>query len=155
MSETRFRRRWPSSRALARWGWAVAVVVVALQTATHLVNALVLDQRRRWLDAAVDASIFGRANTVAIGLCALFAAVGAALGAREARRLLLSLALLLLAVDDATGLHDRIRDLPRTVELGAAAAFALLLGLVLVLLVLEARQAPPVARGCWAQVLSR
>ena len=138
--------RWPSSQALARWGWAVAVVVVALQTATHLVNALVLDRQRRWLDAAVDASIFGRMNTVAIALCALFAAVGAALGARTARRLLLSLALLVLAVDDATGVHDRIRDLPRTFELGAAAAFALLLGLVLVLLVLEARQAPPVAR---------
>ena len=72
MSETRF-RPWPSSHALARWGWAVAVVVVALQTATHLVNALVLDRQRRWLDAAVDASIFGRMNTVAIGLCALFA----------------------------------------------------------------------------------
>jgi hypothetical protein len=145
MSETRF-RPWPSSHALARWGWAVAVVVVALQAATHLVNALVLDRQRRWLDAAVDASIFGRMNTVAIGLCALFAAVGAALGARTARRLLLSLALLVLAADDATGVHDRIRDLPRTVELGAAAAFALLLGLVLVLLLLEARQAPPVAR---------
>ena len=145
MSETRF-RHWPSSQTLARWGWAIAVVVVALQTATHLVNALVLDDRRRWLDAAVDASVFGRANTVAIVLCALFAAVGAALGARKARRLLLSLALLLLAVDDATGLHDRIRDLPRTAELAAALAFALLLGLVLVLLTLEARHAPATAR---------
>jgi hypothetical protein len=145
MSETRF-RRWPSSRALARWGWAVAVVAVTLQTATHLVNALVLDRRRRWLDAAVDASVFGRANTVAIGLCALFAAVGAALGARKARRLLLSLALLLLAIDDATGLHDRIRDLPRTPALAAAVGFALLLGLVLVLLTVEARQAPSAAR---------
>ena len=145
MSETRF-RHWPSSQTLARWGWAIAVLVVALQTATHLVNALVLDERRRWLDAAVDASVFGRANTVAIVLCALFAAVGAALGARKARRLLLSLALLLLAVDDATGLHDRIRDLPRTAELAAAVAFALLLGLVLVLLTLEARHAPAAAR---------
>lgn len=145
MSETRFRRR-PSMRALARWGWAVAVLVVALQTATHLVNALVLDRRRRWLDAAVDASVFGRANTAAIGLCALCAAAGATLGARTARRLLLSLALLLLAVDDATGLHDRIRSLPRSFELAVAVAFALLLGFVLGLLMVEARQAPAAAR---------
>ena len=145
MSETRF-RQWPSIRVLTRWGWAFAVLVVALQTATHLVNALVLDPPHRWLDAAVDASVFGRANTVAIVLCALFAGLGAALGPRTARRLLLSLALVLLAVDDATGLHDRIRDFPHPFDVTAAVAFALLLGLVLVLLALEARQAPSVAR---------
>jgi FtsH-binding integral membrane protein len=146
MSETRFHQR-RSIRTLARWGWAFAVFVVALQTATHLVNALVLDPPHRWLDSAVDASVFGRANTVAIVLCAVFAGLGAALGPRTARRvLLLGIALVLLAVDDATGLHDRIRDFPHTFEVAAAVAFALLLGLVLVLLALEAREAPSAAR---------
>jgi MFS family permease len=145
MSETVFPLQ-GLSRAGARWGWAFAGAVVLAQAAGHLLNELALSERHRWLNAAVDASIFGRANTLSIVLCAAIAGLGVALGTRTRPRLLLCLALVLLAVDDATGVHDRLRRLPRAEEAVAAAGFALLLVLVLVLLAAEAIHAAGAAR---------
>jgi hypothetical protein len=127
--------------------WALAVLAVAVQTTAHLVNELVLGGRHDQLAAAADGNAFGRANTLAIALSALLAAVAAFSGAGiRPRRIVLSASLAFLAVDDAMGLHDRIRALPGTTAAAAAAAFAAVLALVLVLLSGEARRTHVAAR---------
>ena len=91
------------------WPWVVAaVLLVAAQSATHLTNELFLGGRYPSLNAAVDASVFGRANSLAIGMSAALVALAARHGRRRASRLLLAGFILLVMVDDATGFHDRL-----------------------------------------------
>ncbi len=126
---------------VTRWSWALAGLAVAVQTTAHLVNELMLGGRYPQLAAAVDGNAFGRANTLSIALSAILTAVAAfsRVGIRR-RRIVLSAALAFLAVDDAMGLHDRIRALPTPTETVAAAAFAAVLALVLLLLSAETRR---------------
>ena len=73
---------------------------------------------------------------------------------RTSRAAVLAVGLGLLAVDDATGAHDRLREFrvsalpgpPRTAEAVALAAFVLLLAIVFVLLWAESERAPAGAR---------
>jgi hypothetical protein len=134
--------------ATLRAAWLLAGLAVAVQTAAYLVDELVLGGRYRALDAAVDASPFGRAETIAVGATALVAAVGAArrVGGRK-RRALLAAALGFLALDDALGLHDRIRALPTPANAATGVLFGSLLALVLALLLVERARAPIVAHG--------
>jgi hypothetical protein len=91
------------------WPWLAAAVAVALQSATHLANELLLGGRYHALDAAVDGSVFGRANSVVIGVSAALVALAAwRRKPTRASRLLLCACLLLVMADDATGLHDRL-----------------------------------------------
>jgi hypothetical protein len=127
--------------------WALAVLAVAVQTTAHLVNELILGGRYDQLAATADANAFGRTNTLAIALSALLTAAAAfsRAGIRP-RRIVLSASLAFLAVDDALGLHDRIRALPGATAAAAAAAFGAILALVLVLLSGEARRAQVAAQ---------
>ena len=130
-----------SSGRVARWSWALAGLAVAVQTTAHLVNELTLGGRYPQLSAAVDSNAFGRANTLAIALSALLTAVGAfSRRGVDPRRIVLSASLAFLAVDDAMGLHDRMRALAGPREAAAAVGFAGVLALVFVLLSAETRR---------------
>lgn len=106
------------------------------QSAAHLTNEFVLGGRYRSLNAAADASVFGRANSLAIGLSAVLVVLAAGRGSRRAPRLLLATCLLLVMADDATGLHDRLDLSARKAMLGLA--FVCLLALTAWLLLREA-----------------
>jgi hypothetical protein len=130
----------PSGR-VARWSWALAGLAVVVQTTAHLVNELMLQGRYPQLSAAVDSNAFGRANTLAIALSALLNAAGAfSRGGIDPRRIVLAASLSFLAVDDATGLHDRMRALSEPLEAAATVGFAGVLVLVFLLLAAEARR---------------
>ena len=119
------------------WPWLLfALLAVTAQSAAHLGNEFLLDGRYRSLDAAVDASVFGRANSLVIGLSAVLVALAARQTTRRAPRLLLSACLLIVMADDATGLHDRLDLSARKAMLGLA--FACLLALTAWLLLREA-----------------
>lgn len=127
-----------------------------MQTAVYLTNELVLDTRFHQLDAAADGTLFAWANTLAIvSVAVMVVAAGASGVMRPSRSALLGLGLGLLAVDDATGAHDRMRGFrmsalpgpPRTAEAVALAAFALLLAIVFVLLWAESGRAPVRAKA--------
>jgi hypothetical protein len=109
---------------------------VTAQSAAHLTNGFVLGGRYRSLNAAVDASVFGRANSLAIGLSAVLVVLAAGRGSRRAPRLLLATCLLLVMADDATGLHDRLDLSAKKAMLGLA--FVCLLALTVFLLLREA-----------------
>lgn len=118
------------------WPWVAAALLVAAQTAADLTNEFVLGGGYRSLDAAADASIFGRANTLAIGASAVLAALAARHGRRRASRLVLSGCLVLVMVDDATGFHDRLGASAAVNE--AVLGFAIVLALTAWLLLREA-----------------
>jgi hypothetical protein len=88
-----------------RWAWACAVVAALLALVAGL-----LGYGGR-LDPAAEGSPFSWAGAAA-GALAAAAAVGAALRWQRARarRALLALGLLCVAVDDALGLHERFAD---------------------------------------------
>lgn len=135
--ELRSRRR----RTNRLWPWVVVVTAVVVQSVAHLTNELALDGRYRWLNAAADGSVFGRADTAAIALCAALAGVAAYGGRRTVHRALLCACLLLVMFDDATGIHDRLRDTPRAGDVALGVAVVCVLGLTLVLLCAEAARA--------------
>jgi len=139
-----------------RLGWSIALLACVVQTAVYLTNELVLDTRFHQLNAAADGTLFAWANILAIvSLAVLVVAAGARGVMRPSRSAVLALGLGLLAVDDATGAHDRIRGFrisalpgpPRTAEAVALAAFALLLAIVFVLLWAESDRAPARAKA--------
>jgi hypothetical protein len=118
-------------------------------------NELVLDSRFHQLEAGVDGTTFAWINTATIlALTALVLAAALAGVMRRVRAIVLASGLALLALDDATGFHDRLRGLqlaalpgpPDAARAGAVAAFAMLLALVFVLLWAEAGRAQEDAR---------
>ena len=126
-----------------RLGWSIAVLACSAQTAAYLTNEFVLDSRYHQLDIAADGTLFAWANTLAIVSLAVLLALAAArrrIGVGRATALVLGL--VLLALDDATGAHDRLTDLraeslpgrPETAAVVVVAAFAVLLVSVFVLL---------------------
>jgi hypothetical protein len=124
-------------------GWSIALLACAAQTAGHLTNELVLGGRYRQLEAGADGNTFAWVNVSAIVALAVLVLVGALAGVmRCSRAVILAWGLALLAVDDATGFHDRLRGLraaslpgpPGAAGAGALVAFAMLLALVFVLL---------------------
>jgi hypothetical protein len=126
-----------------RLGWSIAVLACAAQTAAYLTNELVLDRRFHQLNIAADGTVFAWANTLAIVSLAVLVAVAAArrlIGIWRAVALVLGLGV--LALDDATGAHDRLADLraeslpgrPEAAAVVTLAAFAVLLAVVFVLL---------------------
>jgi len=134
---------------------SIAVLACAVQTAAYLTNELMLDGRYHQLNVAADRTVFGWANTFAIVLLAVLVALVA--GRRLTRpwhAAVLVLGLGLLAVDDATGTHDRLRDLrvesiPGPSEAPAAialVAFAALLAVVFLVLWTESGQVSADAR---------
>lgn len=138
-----------------RLGWSIAVLACAVQTAAYLTNELILDGRYHQLNVAADGTLFAWANTVTIVSVAALVALAAV------RRVMPGLragslipALGLLAVDDATGAHDRLRDLRAESLLGppeaavalALIGFASLLAIVFVLLWAESGRASEGAR---------
>jgi hypothetical protein len=134
------------TRASGTWPWVLAALAVAVQSAAHLTNAFLLGGRYRSLDAAVDASVFGRANSLAIGLSAALVALAARRGRRRASRLLLSGCLFLVMVDDATGFHDRSENSLSANEAVLGLAIVCLLALTAWLLLREAALASPATR---------
>ena len=135
------------------------LVALAAQTAAYLTNELVLGGRYHQLDAAADRTPFAWANTLAIvALAVLVAGAGLGGATRRARAAVLATGLLLLAADDATGVHDRLPALraaslpgpPRALAAAALLAFALLLALVFLLLWAESRRA-----SGWARTMMR
>jgi hypothetical protein len=126
------------ARGLGAWPWVLAALAVGAQSVAHLTNALVLDGRYRSLDATVDSSVFGRANSLAIGLSAALALLAARRGRRRASRLVLAGCLFLVMIDDATGLHDRLGSAPRRDQVLLALAIACALALTAWLLGQEA-----------------
>jgi len=121
-----------------RLAWSTAVLACAAQTAAYLVNALVLDERFHQLNVASDGTVFAWANTLAIVSLAVLVVIAAGRGAAAASHAaVLALGFCLIALDDATGAHDRLRDLASDspiVAAGGLGAFAVLLGVVFVLL---------------------
>src|SRR5207249_8753447 len=96
------------------------------------------------------------ANTLAIVSLVVLVVAGATRGLmRSSRAAFLAVGLGLLAADDATGAHDRLRGFhvsalpgpPRTAAALALTAFALLLAIVFVLLWTESERAPASARA--------
>lgn len=153
VAETQLRR--PAGSRSIRLGWSIALLACSAQTAAHLTNELVLDSRFHQLEAGADGNTFAWVNTFAIAALAALALAGALAGLRHRlRALVLAAGLGLLALDDATGFHDSLRELrlawlpgpPDTVRAGALVAFALLLALVFVLLWSETSRAQDDAR---------
>jgi hypothetical protein len=145
----------PVSAGSVRLGWSLALLACAAQTAAHLTNELVLGGRFPDLDASADGNAFAWLTTAAIASLAVFT-VAAAVGGimRWFRAAILAVGLVLLALDDATGFHDRLHRLraawlpgpPGVAAAAAAGIFALLLALVFLLLWIEAAQAQASAR---------
>lgn len=136
--------RHPSSKHWrVRLGWSIAVLACAAQTAAYLTNELMLDHSFHQLNIAADGTLFAWANTLAIVSLAVLVALTAArrlIAVWRAAALVLGLGL--VALDDATGAHDRLTDLraeslpgrPQAAAVVALAAFAVLLVAVFVLL---------------------
>jgi hypothetical protein len=126
-----------------RLGWSIAVLAFVAQTAAYLTNELVLDRGFHQLNITADGTVFAWANTLAIvSLVVLVSLAAARRLIRVWRAAALVLGLGLLALDDATGAHDRLTDLradslpgrPEAAAVVALAAFAGLLAAVFVLL---------------------
>jgi mannose/fructose/N-acetylgalactosamine-specific phosphotransferase system component IIC len=154
VTEAQLRRQ--ASSGGIRLGWSIALLACVVQTAAYLTNELVLDTRFHQLDAATDGTLFAWANTLAI-VCLTVVVITAAIRGlmRTSRATVLAVGLGLLAVDDATGAHDRMRGFrmsslpgpPRTAEAVTLAAFVLLLAIVFFLLWAEGGGAPGRAKG--------
>lgn len=94
---------------LLRIGVPLAAAAVAFQTAAHLTNEFLLDDRVQGLDADVEGNVFTWASSVSTFAVAL-AAFLHAMSFRERRRefgLLAGLGVL-FSVDDAIQLHERV-----------------------------------------------
>jgi hypothetical protein len=145
----------PASSRSVQLGWSIALLACAAQTAAHLTNELVLGGRFHQLDAGADGNTFAWVNTLAIVSLVILVLAGAVGGVmRWSRAAILAVGLGLLALDDATGVHDRLHELrvasllgpPAAAAAAALGAFALLLALVFVLLWAETGQAQAGAR---------
>ena len=89
-------------------GWT-ALVLVAVQTASHLVNALLLDGRLSDMDADDEGTPFSWLSSLTIvtaGLAAL--ALARVLPERRARLLLLGAILMFFSLDDVAAIHERV-----------------------------------------------
>ena len=92
---------------VAKLGLAVTVVVVAAQTAGHLVNDLLLDRRFWHLNADVDGNALTWASALATLVCAsVLVALARAVPARVLRFSLLAAVLTFFALDDLAGIHE-------------------------------------------------
>lgn len=90
-------------------GLGVALVAVAVQTAGHLVNTLVLDGRFAALNASEEGTAFAWASSSALFAAGIAALVAALAGSHHRRRLgVLGGLLVYLSLDDAAGLHERL-----------------------------------------------
>jgi hypothetical protein len=96
-----------ASTRIAGAGWLIAILVVGLQTAAHLINAFLLTHPHAALDAAVDRNVFDWASScaAAIAACSLLLLAVAA-WPRGRSEAILGLMVAFLAVDDLTNLHD-------------------------------------------------
>lgn len=128
-------------------GVVIAVAAMLVQTATHFVNAYVLDGRHAALDATEDGNAFAWLSSVATFAAAFAAAVAAACFARGRRRLLaLAAVLAFLSLDDSVALHERLEHVTDTGALVFLAVYLPLLAAAVVLLLGAARRAPASAR---------
>lgn len=129
-------------------GVVIAVAAMLVQTATHFVNAYVLDERHAALDATEDGNAFAWLSSVATFAAAFAAAVAAACFARGRRRLLaLAAVLAFLSLDDSVALHERLEHVTDTAgALVFLAVYLPLLAAAVVLLLGAARRAPASAR---------
>jgi hypothetical protein len=146
--------RYPHSKHWrVRLGWSIAVLAFAAQTAAYLTNELVLDRRFHQLDIGADGTVFAWANTLAIVSLAVLVALSAARRLNRVwRAAALVLGLGLLALDDATGAHDRLTDLradslPGRPEDAAVVALAVFVGLLAAVFVLLWAESGRISRG--------
>ena len=90
-------------------GGTTAVVLVAVQTASHLVNALLLDGRFSAMDAGDEGTPFSWLSSLTIFTAGLAAfALARALPARRSRLVFLGAILMFFSLDDVAAIHERI-----------------------------------------------
>jgi hypothetical protein len=145
------------ARRLTRTGTAIAISAMAVQTAAHLANALLLDGRYAALNATQDGNAFAWTSEVATFAGAFAAAVGAVcLRGRRGRLTVIALILAWLSLDDTVQVHEHLEHLTdgaagpigRMGPLVFLALYLPLLATALLLLWRAARAAPAPARQC-------
>ncbi|HET7856497.1 MAG TPA: hypothetical protein VFL41_08575 [Gaiellaceae bacterium] len=93
---------------LVRFGIGLAVVAVAVQTAAHLGNEFLLDDRVQGLDADVEGNAFTWASSVATFTVGLMAALHAAAFETRRRELTVLAAIVVwFSLDDVAIIHER------------------------------------------------
>ncbi|HEY7197387.1 MAG TPA: hypothetical protein VH306_09370 [Gaiellaceae bacterium] len=133
------------ARTIVLAGLVLTAVALCVQTAGHLLNEIAFDGRYASLNAGADGSAFDWASSSVAFAAAGAAALRAACFV-ERRMVYASLAAVLgfLSLDDVVGLHDKIERAPGA---WSAAAFAVILGAAVVLLVIVSRETPKPALG--------
>ena len=128
-----------NARPWAAWVWPAVLVVGLLDLVAGL------EARSWWLDPAAESSPFSWACALAVLAAAACVTVLAMHGRRNAR-ITLAMGLVVIAVDEAFGLHERLAadlDLRALETLTwrtcALVGYTILLGVVAILLVLEIR----------------
>jgi hypothetical protein len=147
-----------SQRSIVHAGYAVALVLVAIQSIGHLVNAIVLDGEASNLNADEEGNALAWLNSVVIYTGALMALTLAVVEPRlRAPLAFLAAAFAFFSLDEVIGLHELAAERVRADLLELPAGFVSLLWPVILMPLLAAvfvamliaarRLTPPAARA--------